>query len=109
MVETREPLEPLVLERRARAVGKGRNPIYRVLRVGVLGLGALAVLMFIVSIIMTSGYLRYTKRITNVNKFNPLFVHAVASLLALLALVTLAAKALLESRYGDELASKAPR
>lgn len=27
-------------------------------------------------------YLRYTQRITNVNKFNPLFVHAVASLLA---------------------------
>jgi sulfate transport system permease protein len=43
------------------------------------------------------------------NEYHAVAAFAVASLLALLALVTLAAKALLESRYGDELASKAPR
>jgi sulfate transport system permease protein len=43
------------------------------------------------------------------NEYQSVAAFAVASLLALLALVTLAAKALLESRYGDELARKAPR
>jgi sulfate transport system permease protein len=43
------------------------------------------------------------------NEYQSVAAFAVASLLALLALVTLAAKALLESRYGDELASKTPR
>ncbi|MDB5643306.1 MAG: hypothetical protein JWN07_2623 [Hyphomicrobiales bacterium] len=43
------------------------------------------------------------------NEYQAVAAFAVASLLALLALVTLAAKALLESRYGDELARKAPR
>jgi sulfate transport system permease protein len=40
------------------------------------------------------------------NEYQSVAAFAVASLLALLALVTLAAKALLESRYGDELARK---
>jgi sulfate transport system permease protein len=43
------------------------------------------------------------------NEYQSVAAFAVASLLALLALVTLAAKALLESRYGNELARKAPR
>ncbi|MDB5544812.1 MAG: sulfate transporter, inner rane subunit CysW [Hyphomicrobiales bacterium] len=43
------------------------------------------------------------------NEYQSVAAFAVASLLALLALVTLVAKALLESRYGDELARKAPR
>jgi sulfate transport system permease protein len=43
------------------------------------------------------------------NEYQSVAAFAVASLLALLALVTLAAKALLESRYGEELARKAPR
>lgn len=42
------------------------------------------------------------------NEYDYVGAFAVASLLALLALITLAAKALLEWRYGDEIAAHAP-
>ena len=51
-----EPLEPLVLERRARAVGKGRHPVYRVARVLVLGVGALAILALPVIAMLAMWY-----------------------------------------------------
>jgi sulfate transport system permease protein len=41
------------------------------------------------------------------NEYNFVAAFAVASLLALLALVTLVVKSLLEWRYGDELAASA--
>ena len=40
------------------------------------------------------------------NEYNFVAAFAVASLLALLAIVTLAAKSFLEWRYGDELAGR---
>jgi len=42
------------------------------------------------------------------NEYNFVAAFAVASLLAMLALVTLAAKSYLEWRYGGEIASAAP-
>jgi sulfate transport system permease protein len=42
------------------------------------------------------------------NEYDYVGAFAVASLLALLALLTLAAKSALEWRYGDELAAHAP-